>query len=224
MTKRLVEKHSLATRWFHFIHVPLLTLMIGSGMLIYWANDVYRVGVGRFTLVHLFPTWFYDWFGIQQRLAEGMAWHFFVMWLFAVNGIAYVIYTFASGAWRELVPTRASFREALQVTLYDLRLSKKHPPPRKFNGAQQIAYTAIILMGGLSVLTGVAIYKPVQLHALTWFLGGYEAARFEHFWLTMGYVLFFVIHIAQVVRAGWNNFRSMVAGVEVVDDGGKSNE
>jgi len=218
MSKRLKEKHSLATRWFHWVHFPLLALMIGSGMLIYWANDVYRVGVGRFTLVKLFPTWFYDFFHVAQRLAEGMAWHFFVMWLFALNGIAYVAYTLWSGAWRELVPTRASFKEALLVTLYDLRLSKFHPPPRKFNGAQQIAYTAIIVMGGLSLLTGLAIYKPVQLHWLAYLLGGYEAARFEHFWLTMGYLVFFVIHIAQVIRAGWNNFRSMVVGVEVVDD------
>ena len=73
-------------------------------------------------------------------------------------------------------------------------------------------------MGGLSLLSGLAIYKPAQLHWLTGLLGGYEWARWEHFWLTMGYVGFFGIHIAQVIRAGWANFRSMVCGYDLVED------
>lgn len=214
--KHLEAKHSTAVRWFHWINFPLLTLMIWSGLLIYWANDVYRIGAGQFTLFTFFPDWVYRVLNAKQRLAEGMAWHFMLMWLFALNGIGYVIYTAVSGQWRYLVPNRASFREAIQVTLFDLRLSKTHPPPRKFNGAQQIAYTSIIVMGAGSLLTGLAIWKPVQFGWLTQTLGGYEAARLEHFILTIGYVLFFVVHIAQVLRAGWNNLRSMISGYEVV--------
>ena len=90
------------------------------------------------------------------------------------------------------------------------------PLPRaKFNGAQRLAYTGVILMGAGSVLTGLAIYKPTQLGWLTSLLGGYEWARWEHFALMIGYVLFFIIHIAQVIRAGWNNFRAMVTGYEL---------
>ena len=144
-----------------------------------------------------------------------MALHFFFMWLFAINGVLYVAYTVFSGAWRELVPNRHSFREAWHVLLHDLRIRKEPLPPRKFNGAQQIAYTAIVLMGVGSLLTGFAIYRPVQLSWLTWMFGGYQSARFLHFLLTVGYVVFFVIHVAQVVRAGWNNFRAMVIGYEV---------
>ena len=214
--KHIESKHSAAIRWFHWINFPLLTLMIWSGLLIYWANDVYRIGAGQFTLFHFFPDWVYSFLNARQRLAEGMAWHFLLMWLFALNGIAYVIYTAISGQWRYLVPNRASFREAIQVTLFDLHLSKVHPPPRKFNGAQQIAYSSIILMGAGSLLTGLAVWKPVQFGWLTATLGGYEAARLEHFILTIGYVLFFVVHITQVLRAGWNNLRSMISGYEVV--------
>lgn len=87
----------------------------------------------------------------------------------------------------------------------------------KYNGAQKIAYTAVVLMGVGSLLTGLAIYKPVQFAWLTRLLGGYEWAGAEHFALTIGYVLFFVVHIAQVTRAGWNNFRSMIAGFQIVD-------
>jgi thiosulfate reductase cytochrome b subunit len=216
--KRLESKHPAAIRWFHWINFPLLAIMIWSGMLIYWANDVYRVGWGSFTLFHFFPDWVYKTFHFGFRLAEGMAWHFAFAWLFAINGVAYVAYTIVSGEWRYLVPNRNSLREAIQVTLYDLHLSKTHPPRRKFNGAQQFAYTSIILMGAGSLVTGLAIWKSVQFGWLAALLGGYRAARVEHFLLTVGYVLFFLVHIAQVIRAGWNNFRSMVTGYEVVVD------
>ena len=215
--KRLEAKHPRAIRWLHWINFPLLAIMIWSGLLIYWANDVYRVGFGKLTLFHFFPDGFYDLFNLKQRLAEGMAWHFLFMWLFAINGVAYVIYTIVSGEWRYLVPNRNSLREAIQVTLYDLHLSKSHPPRRKFNGAQQIAYTAIIVMGAGSLTTGLAILRSVQFAWLTDLLGGYRAARVEHFLLTIGYVLFFVVHIAQVIRAGWNNLRAMITGYEVVN-------
>jgi thiosulfate reductase cytochrome b subunit len=214
--KRLEKKHPLAIRWFHWINFPVLIVMIWSGLLIYWANDVYRIGLGNVTLFHFFPERFYSVFHMDHRLAEGMAWHFLFMWFFAINGILYVLYTAFSGEWRSLLPNRHSFKEALQVTLHDLHLSKFHPPRRKFNGAQQIAYTSIILMGAGSLLTGLAIYKPTQFAWLASLFGGYGMARFFHFWLTIGYCLFFLVHVAQVVRAGWNNFRAMVTGYEIV--------
>jgi thiosulfate reductase cytochrome b subunit len=218
VSRKLEEKHPLAIRWFHWINFPVLAIMIWSGLLIYWANDVYRVGFGDVTLVKFFPDSVYKAFHLEFRLAEGMAWHFLFMWFFAVNGALYVLYTALSGEWRYLVPGRQSFREAVQVLLHDLHLSKIQPPRRKFNGAQQIAYTAVILMGAGSLATGVAIFKPVQFAWLATLLGGYRAARLEHFTLAAGYVLFFLVHIAQVIRAGWNNFRAMVAGFEVIEE------
>ncbi|GAA4349586.1 cytochrome b/b6 domain-containing protein [Hymenobacter saemangeumensis] len=215
--KQLLEKHPLAIRWFHWINFPVLALMIWSGLWIYWANDVYRLGWGDTTLLKFFPKSFYDAFGLSFKLAKGMAWHFVLMWLFAINGLLYVLYTLFSGEWRHLLPNRHSLREAGQAVLHDLGLRRQAPPAAKYNGAQRIAYTAVVLMGLGSVLTGLAIYKPVQLGWLTQLLGGYEAARVIHFALTLGYVLFFVVHLAQVVRAGWNNFRGMVAGFEVVE-------
>jgi thiosulfate reductase cytochrome b subunit len=212
---KLIKKHPRAIRWFHWINFPLISFMIWSGILIYWANDVYRVGFGGLTLFHFFPNWFYSFFKIDHRLAEGMAYHFFTMWFFAINGIAYFIYTAVSGEWRFIVPSRGSLQNAFETILHDLRLRKIAPAHGKFNGAQQITYTAIVLMGGLELITGLAIYKPVQVSWLTSLLGGYEWARFEHFWIMLGFCGFFVIHIAQVIRAGWNNFRSMITGYEV---------
>ena len=217
MPVKVIYKHKVATRWMHWINFPILTIMIWSGMLIYWANDVYEVKIGH-TVIKFFPDWFYNWLNIPYRLSEGMAFHFVFMWLFMVNGLLYVTYTIVSGEWRYLLPDRHSFKESLLVILHDLHIRKSAPAQLKYNAAQRMAYTMIIVMGFGSLITGLAIYKPVQLQWLTNLLGGYEWSRAEHFILTIGYVLFFVIHIIQVILAGWNNFRAMVAGFEIIKD------
>lgn len=225
-TIRLEHKHPLAIRWMHWINFPVLFTMIWSGLAIYWNDSdnayqhphaVYRVGIGSFTLFRFFPAWFYTnrFWDIRYHVTQGLGYHFFFFWLFAINGLCYVLYLAFSGEWRHLLPTARSFRGAIEVTLYDLGLRRQHPPERKFNSAQKIAYTAVILMGFGSLVTGLAIYKPTQAHWITTLLGGYEMARWEHFWLTIAFCAFFVVHVAQVIRAGWNNFRSMVSGYEI---------
>ena len=196
--------------------------MIWSGILIYWANPAYSIKIAGYELFHFFPDWFYDTLGIPFRLAEGLQLHFFFMWLFAVNGVIYIIYTIVSGEWRALLPLPGSFRRAPLVALHDAHIMKKLPPQGKYNDAQRIAYTGVIFMGAASTLTGLAIYKPTQLSWLTSFLGGYEWARFEHFWLMVLFVLFFVVHVIQVALAGWANFRSMITGYDVVEAGAKN--
>jgi len=219
---RLERKHPRAIRWMHWINGPVLAVMIWSGLLIYWANDVYELRVGGVTLLHFFPDWFYRAFGLERSLAVGMAYHFGFMWLFAINGLLYILYPFLSGEWRHLLPNRHTPREAWHVVLHDLGLRKVPLARAKFNGAQRLAYTGVILMGAGSLVTGLAIYKPTQLAWLANLLGGYQWARAEHFALMVGYVLFFLVHITQVLRAGWNNFRAMVTGYELVPREGQS--
>ena len=218
MTKRIENKHPLAIRWMHWINFPVLAMMIWSGLLIYWANAVYGLKIFSYELFHFFPPWFYETLGIPYRLAEGLQLHFFFMWLFAVNGLVYVIYLAASGEWRALLPVPGSFGRAARVALKDLHVVKTLPPQGKYNDAQRIAYSGVILMGAGSVITGLAIYKPLQLAWLTAVLGGYEWARWEHFWLMILFVLFFAVHVVQVVIAGWANFRSMITGREVAEE------
>ncbi len=215
--KRLEKKHPLAIRWLHWINFPLLTVMIWSGILIYWANAIYGVKIFGYELFHFFPPWFYDKLGIPFRLSEGIQIHFFFMWLFAINGVIYFLYLIFSGEWRTMLPVPGSFKRALLVTLHDLHIVKKLPPQGKYNDAQRSAYTGVILMGAGSLITGLAIYKPLQLSWLTSLLGGYGWARWEHFWLMILFVLFFIVHVVQVAIAGWSNFRSMVNGYEAVD-------
>lgn len=219
MEKQLEKKHPLAVRWLHWVSFPLLSMMIWSGILIYWANQVYSIRIFGNELFHFFPPWFYEYLGIPFRLAEGLQLHFLFMWFFAINGVIYVIYTIASGEWRSIVPVPSSFKRAPLVALHDAHIVKKLPPQGKYNDAQRIAYTSIIAMGAGSLITGFAIYKPAQLSWLTSLLGGYEWARWEHFWLMIGFVLFFVVHVVQVILAGWGNFRSMITGYDIVDAG-----
>ena len=214
--KKIRKKHPLAIRWFHWINFPLLMIMIWSGMLIYWANDVYRLGWGNTTLLKFFPDSFNTALNIPFRLAEGMNYHFVFMWLFALNGLLYVIYLLYSGQWRLMFPDKKSLKESWQVILHDLHIKKGLPPQKKYNAAQRIAYTMVLLMGFLSLVTGIAVYKPVQFGFICNMLGGYEWARIEHFTLTILFTLFFFVHIIQVFIAGWNDFRSMVTGFEVV--------
>ncbi|MFN0138713.1 MAG: cytochrome b/b6 domain-containing protein [Pyrinomonadaceae bacterium] len=217
MAKQLERKHSLATRWMHWINFPLLAMMIWSGLLIYWANPVYGIRLFGYEQFSFFPAWFNEALGIPYRLAEGLQLHFFFMWLFAANGVIYVIYTIASGEWRAIVPVPSSLKRAARVALYDAHIVKQKPAQGKYNDAQRIAYTSVIVMGAGSVLTGLAIYKPLQLAWLTALFGGYQWARWLHFWLTIMFVLFFVVHIVQVAIAGWRNFQSMITGHEVVE-------
>ena len=221
---RLDHKHPLAIRWMHWLNFPILFLMIWSGLLIYWNDSdnayqhphaVYRIGIGKITFFRFFPEWFWKAINAPYHVTQGLGHHFFFMWIFAANGIAYVAFLAFSGEWRFLIPQRRSVRDAIQVTLVDMHLCKGLPQQTKYNGAQRIAYTSVILMGLGMLITGLAIYKPTQLHLLTSALGGYEMARWEHFWITMGFVGFFFIHVVQVILAGWNNFRSMVSGREI---------
>jgi thiosulfate reductase cytochrome b subunit len=214
--KQLERKHPLAVRWLHWINFPLLSMMIWSGILIYWANAVYGIKIFGNELFHFFPAWFWGFLSIPFRLAEGIQLHFFFMWLFAANGAIYVLYLIFSGEWRAVLPVPGSFKRAALVTLKDLHIVRHLPPQGKYNDAQRIAYTGVILMGVGSTITGLAIYKPLQLSFLTAILGGYEWARWEHFWLMIAFVGFFVVHVAQVALAGWSNFRSMITGYESV--------
>lgn len=214
--KKIVQKHPLAIRWFHWINFPVLAIMTWSGLLIYWANDIYRLGWGNTTVLKFFPDSFNKALNIPFRLAEGMSFHFVFMWLFAINGFVYVAYLFFSGEWKLIFPNKRSIKESWQVILHDLHIKKGMPEQKKYNAAQRIAYTAVIFMGFGSLITGISIYKPVQFKTICALLGGYEWARIEHFTLTILFAIFFVVHIIQVILAGWNNFRGMVAGFEVV--------
>lgn len=186
-------------RYVHWLNVPLLSVMMWSGVLIYWANQAY----------YKLPSPLIEFFRISYRLAEGMSWHFFIMWFYVVNGSLYLCYFIWTKRWRIIFPNSQSMKELIPYLFHNSHYQGMYNP------AQRIAYTGAITLNILAVLTGLAIYKPVQLGILCSFLGGYESARFIHFLCLNGLGIFIVIHIIQVIRAGWKNFRLMITGEEL---------
>lgn len=216
--RRAVLKHRRGSRWTHWINFPLLTIMIYSGLRIYWADlrDPVGVGIGGWHWFDLFPDWFNESLGLERKLARGLAFHLTFGWLFAINGLAYTVYTLATREWKQLRPGKGAFKDSIGVVLHDLHLRKEAPEHAgRYNAAQRLSYSLIIFFGLVALLTGFAIYKPTQLSLLTNLLGGYEVARKIHFFVTIAFVAFFVIHIAQVAKAGFSNFWSMVTGYQL---------
>ncbi len=216
-------QHPRAVRWMHWINFPLLLIMIWSGYRIYWADlrDPY--------IIFGFELWgdrINETLELERRLARGMAFHFSFAWLFTLNGIAYGLYTWRSGEWRQIVPERKSLSDAVKVTLHDLglRRNRQLPPQARYNGAQRLTYSIILVLGAIEVLTGFAIYKPTQLSFLTNAFGGYERARTIHFSITLVFIAFFAVHLLQVTRAGWGNFMSMVTGYRIERPTGGSDD
>jgi thiosulfate reductase cytochrome b subunit len=199
------QRHSLALRVCHWINVPVILLLIWSGVLIYWAYPAYGA----------IPQWASQNFNLHHRLAEGMGWHFSLMWIFILNGLVYLLHTLGSGHWRELLPGKSDFKNLAPFVLSDLHITrKKFPKTEGYNPAQKFAYSGVIFLALGTILTGFAILKPVQLSWLVNIFGGYQTARFLHFLTMLGLVFFILVHLMQVIRGGWNAFQAMISGYQ----------
>jgi thiosulfate reductase cytochrome b subunit len=139
------------------------------------------------------------WLRVGGWLAGGRHWHFAIAWFFIANGVVYLTYFFASGEWRRRLffPGRDG-SNALQQFAYYIRIRKSPPPEDFYNGLQRLAYTGVLLLGLAMVLSGLAIYKPVQFHPLTVIFGGYDGARVVHLAGLCLLAIFVVIHIVLV--------------------------
>jgi len=186
-------------RLAHWITIPLLVIMAGSGLQIlsaYPALGPRGAQYGWYPFQNVAPP---SWMRFGGWLAGARHWHFAIAWFLILNGIFYLIYLGASGEWRRRVflPTRDTWN-ALAMFAYYLRIRKTPPPEDFYNGLQRLAYTSAILFGIVVVLSGLAIYKPVQLHLLTALFGGYDSARVVHLGCLVLLILFAVNHIVLV--------------------------
>ena len=208
------KKHSLALRWMHWINFPVLMVMMYSGMRIYWSDlrEPYAVGIGGWQLFEFWPDSVNSGLQLERKLAKGIAFHLNFGWFFVLNGVAYMLYLSRKGEWRHIVPDLQSIKDSRKTVAHDLHLTKDKPVQGKYNPAQQVTYSIVILIAFLLVASGFAIYRPGQLSWLEAAFGGYDYARFVHFSMTILLLAFFFIHVLQVIRAGWSNFASMITG------------
>ncbi len=210
------RRHPLPIVVNHWVNAGAFGVMVWSGLMIASAANPYRVGLGPLGVFEIFPESFYESLGVDGRLPDGMAWHFTGAWLFALNGLAYVGFLLASGAWRRLAPDRATPADLRDELRRNLRLRAPPRSERLYPGAQRLAYSAAIALGLVLVLSGLAIYKPVQLAGLAALFGGYQGARLTHFVATGALIGFAIVHVIEVARAGWGCLRGMIGGREPV--------
>ncbi|MDB4963345.1 MAG: hypothetical protein JWP01_3344 [Myxococcales bacterium] len=211
MANRRRRPQPLLIRVTHWINVPALVLMAMSGLQILIAYPFF--GPRGATYDWMMQGWMPPaWMRAGSWLAGARHLHFAFAWLLVVNAIVYLGYLAASGEWRRRLfwPPRDT-RPAIQQLLYYLRLRKFAPAKDLYNGLQRSAYTAAIVLAILEVASGLAIWKPVQLHRLTWLMGGYDGARVIHFLALVGLGAFVVLHVVMVI-VHWRQVPAMITG------------
>jgi len=189
--------HPLWVRVTHWINAIAVLVMIGSGWQIYNASPLFS-----FT----FPR------GITLGgwLAGALLWHFAAMWLVVVNGIAYLTLGILTGRFRrKLLPIRP--RDVLADLRAALALRLSHDDLSAYNAVQKLLYVGVIVAGVVIVLSGLSLWKPVQLQELTALFGGYEAARYVHFCAMAAIVGFLIVHVALAILVP-KSLRAMIIG------------
>lgn len=179
-----VRIHPLVVRITHWVNVLAIVIMVTSGWRIYNSSP-------------LFPFKFPSDITLGGWLAGALQWHFAGMWLLAANGLVYLAYGILSGHFRrKLWPITPG--AVIADVLAALKGRLAHDDLSIYNAAQRAAYATLILTIIVLVLSGLAIWKPVQLQNLAWLMGGYEGARLVHF-LAMTLTVFIVIvHVVMV--------------------------
>jgi thiosulfate reductase cytochrome b subunit len=196
--------HPLPIRIMHWTNAVAMFIMIGSGWKIY--ND--EVIFGR---LH-FP----DAITFGPYAQHGLQLHFFGMWLLLLNGLAYVIYGFVTGRFRRmLLPIR--LRDLMANIRDALRLHLAHDDPTQYNTIQRILYIGVLLAGVLIVLSGLAIWKPVQFSELLSLFYDFQTARLVHFLCMAAIVLFVAVHVTLAFLVP-HTLVAMVTGGPVVAD------
>ena len=193
-----LRRHHWIVRVTHWSAFVVIFGMIASGLQIYGAYPRFGPRGGPYLLNPFHGERFPEWSRLGGWLAGGINWHFALMWPLVLVGLLYVGYLVASGEWRKLVFRPRDVPGAIAMVRHYLRIDRDHPPQGKHNPLQKLAYTGIVLLGAGAVVSGVAMYKPVQLHWLVTALGGFQAARYWHFWTVWLFVGFTVVHVALV--------------------------
>jgi thiosulfate reductase cytochrome b subunit len=189
--------HPLVVRVTHWVNAFAILIMVASGWRIYNASPLFEF---RFPAGATLGGW----------LAGALQWHFAAMWLLAINGLVYLAYGIASGhIRRKLLPLNpiAVFRDVFDA----FRGRLAHADLTVYNAAQRAAYLFAIFIIVVMVLSGLVIWKPVQVHTLGLVMGDSEGARLLHFFAMAALVFFVLVHVIMVALVP-RTFPSMFTG------------
>jgi len=206
------KRHHLVVRITHWVNAIALTIMIGSGLRIFNAYPAFARKGETFCCYpfegHRIP----EWLTFGGWLAGARNWHFASMWLLVVNGLVYLGFIYLHGEWRDLVPRRGLARDAWEMIKFYLVLRRDHPHQDKHNAIQRLVYFSMPIVGLVAVLSGIAIWKPVQLSPLTAVFGGFVWARYWHFLAMVVLVALSLGHVFMVFAVDPYSLRSIITG------------
>jgi Ni/Fe-hydrogenase b-type cytochrome subunit len=206
------KRHHWIVRVTHWVNVVAVIVMVGSGLQIF---NAYPAFARKGELFCCYP-WegkpIPGWLTFGGWLAGARNWHFAMMWVLVVNGLIYLAFVYLHGEWRDLVPRKGDIRDSWQMVKFYTFTRKDHPHQGKHNALQKTTYFLMPLAGAFLVLTGLAIWKPVQLSWLTTLFGGYVWARYWHFVSTVALVVLSVIHVFMVFAVDPYSLKSMITG------------
>jgi len=192
-----IRLHPLPVRIAHWVNVAAIFVMVGSGWRIYNASPLFDFRIPNEVT-------------LGGWLAGALQWHFAAMWLLALNGMLYLAYGVASGHLRRrMLPISPG--AVIRDIAAALRGRLSHEDLTVYNAVQKLAYLTAIALAALLVLSGLAIWKPVQLHWLAALMGDYEGARLLHFFCMAGLVLFVLVHVTLVALVP-KTFLTMITG------------
>ncbi len=186
--------HPISTRLFHWINAASVIVMIGSGLAIFNSHPVLEFGnspqIPHGTGFISFP----GWMTIGGGLTGALLWHFAAMWVFAGNLVLWIIHGIVTGRFRrKLWPI--SPRAVAADFLAALKGKLGHADLSVYNAVQRLLYAGVILVLALAVVSGLAMWKPMQFQTLSGLFGGFQGTRIVHFLAMAGISGFLLIHV-----------------------------
>ena len=203
-----VQTHAIAVRITHWLMAFSMLIMIGSGWRIYDASPIFGF---------VFPDWAVLGGDVETALARhndpgvasALEWHFAAMWVLIASYLLYLLWGALSGHfWRDFLPVgpKSFLRDFLAAARFRLQHHLG-----EYNAVQRVFYWGALALVALMLVSGIAIWKPVQTYPLEVMFGGFQGARIVHFLGMSLIVAFLVVHVALVILVP-RTFIAMVIG------------
>jgi Ni/Fe-hydrogenase b-type cytochrome subunit len=204
---RAAYEHPFLVRLCHWTNSVALLVLIASGLRIFRAFPSFGPKIPQHDLINIPKQ-----LTLGGWLGGALQWHFTFLWIYMATGLIYVLYEIFSRNYRQVLFMPRDIRGVWPMARHYFFFSPRPESNEPYNPLQKLAYTSAILLGVLSVLTGIVLYRPVQFSWLAVLMGGFHLARIWHFCVMVAFLLFIGGHLVMVLLHGWNNFVSMVSG------------
>ncbi len=205
------QTHPLHVRIGHWVNALTLVVMLWSGFAMFASDRHYA------SIVNALPGWLWSGLQLRDHATLGRAWHLGFAIVLIANALWYGVAALRTASWRRLLPNaRTWFQDALRATIAELRSPRETMQQAEYNGAQKVAYTGVMVLGALMIVTGLALWFKREVPWLIGALGGQHVVLPVHIVIATLFLAFIAVHIVQVLRAGFPTLLSMITGTTEV--------